>query len=146
MNTLQKMFSLIRPSQQIKTGAVVLGALASGRVISIEAAINLFLLTLLWVSLSSCVYIFNDITDLETDKLHPKKSKRPLASGRVSVKFARRVLTAFVLLDIGVFPFLGREVSICAFLYLLLNIAYSAGLKNLVVIDILVVCSGFQTS
>lgn len=143
MNTLQKMFSLIRPSQQIKTGAVVLGALASGKVTSIEAAINLSLLTLLWVSLSSCIYIFNDITDLETDKLHLKKSTRPLASGRVSVKFARKVLTALVLLDIVAFPFLGREVSICAFIYLLLNIAYSAGLKNLVVIDILIVCSGF---
>jgi 4-hydroxybenzoate polyprenyltransferase len=143
MNTLQKMFSLIRPSQQIKTGAVVLGALASGKVISATAAINLSLLTLLWISLSSCIYIFNDITDLETDKLHPKKSRRPLASGRVSVIFAKRVLAAFILLEIAIFPFLGREVSICAILYLVLNIAYSAGLKNLVVIDILIVCAGF---
>jgi 4-hydroxybenzoate polyprenyltransferase len=143
MNALQKMFSLLRPSQQIKTGAVVLGALASGKVNSLDAIINLSLLTLLWVSLSSCVYIFNDITDLETDKLHPKKSKRPLASGRVSLKFAQRVLATFVLLDIAIFPFLGGGVSICAFLYLFLNIAYSAGLKNLVIIDILIVCSGF---
>ena len=100
MNTLRKLLSLTRPSQQLKTGAVVLGALASGKVNSLEAITNLVLLTLLWVSLSSCVYILNDISDLEKDKLHPKKSRRPLASGHVSINFARRILVIFLLINI----------------------------------------------
>ena len=143
MTTLRKLFSLTRPSQQLKTGAVVLGALASGKVNSLEAITNLVLLTLLWVSLSSCVYILNDISDLEKDKLHPKKSRRPLASGHVSINFARRILVIFLLMNIALFPYLGSGVSICALIYFILNMAYSLKLKNFVVIDMLIVCAGF---
>jgi len=143
MTTVQKLFRLTRPSQQLKTGAVVLGALASGKVNSLEAITNLFLLTLLWVSLSSCVYILNDISDLEKDKLHPKKSRRPLASGYVSINFACSTLVIFLLINIALFPYLGSGVSICALIYFILNIAYSLKLKNFVVIDILIVCAGF---
>ena len=143
MTTVQKLFRLTRPSQQLKTGAVVLGALASGKVNSLEAITNLILLTLLWVSLSSCVYILNDISDLEKDKLHPKKSRRPLASGYVSINFACSTLVIFLLINIALFPYLGSGVSICALIYFILNIAYSLKLKNFVVIDILIVCAGF---
>ena len=143
MTTLRKLFSLTRPPQQLKTGAVVLGALASGKVNSLEAINNLVLLTLLWVSLSSCVYILNDISDLEKDKLHPKKSRRPLASGHVSINFARSILVIFLLVNIALFPYLGSGVSICALIYFILNIAYSLKLKNFVVIDLLIVCAGF---
>ena len=122
MTTLRKLFSLTRPSQQLKTGAVVLGALASGKVNSLEAITNLVLLTLLWVSLSSCVYILNDISDLEKDKLHPKKSRRPLASGHVSINFARRILVIFLLMNIALFPYLGSGVSICALIYFIHHI------------------------
>jgi decaprenyl-phosphate phosphoribosyltransferase len=137
------LLSLFRPSQQLKTGAVVLGALASGNVDSTQTFGRLSLLTLLWVGLSGSVYIFNDISDIEKDKLHPKKSKRPLASGMVSKKFAHATLIALVILNVILFPILGLEVAICALLYLLLNIAYSVKLKNFVVIDILIVCAGF---
>ncbi|CAN2169887.1 UbiA 4-hydroxybenzoate polyprenyltransferase and related prenyltransferases [Candidatus Nanopelagicaceae bacterium] len=143
MKSLQKWFSLTRPSQQLKTGAVVIGALASGKVNSLEAIANLLLLTLLWVSLSSCVYILNDISDLEKDKLHPKKSRRPLASGQVSINFARNTLAIFLIMNISLFPYLGSGVSICALIYFILNIAYSFKLKNFVVIDLLIVCAGF---
>ena len=101
------------------------------------------LLTLLWVGLSGSVYIFNDISDIEKDKLHPKKSKRPLASGMISKKFAQGTLITLVILNVILFPILGLEVAICALVYLLLNIAYSVKLKNFVVIDILIVCAGF---
>jgi len=143
MEALRQLLSLTRPSQQIKTGAVVLGALASGKVNSLDAFINLTLLTLLWVTLSSCVYILNDISDIEKDKQHPKKSQRPIASGRVTLKFARSVLIVLLLINVIFFPFLGRGVTICALFYLALNIAYSAKLKNFIVIDLLIVCAGF---
>jgi decaprenyl-phosphate phosphoribosyltransferase len=143
METLRRLFSLVRPSQQLKSGAVVLGALASGKVNSLGAAMSLAFLTLLWISLSSCVYILNDISDLEKDRVHPKKSQRPIASGQVTLKFARNLLIILILTNLTLFPLLGSGVAICAILYLALNIAYSAKLKNLIVIDILIVCSGF---
>jgi decaprenyl-phosphate phosphoribosyltransferase len=143
MNTLRKIFKLLRPAQQLKTGAVVLGALASEKADSIDSVFRIVVLTILWISLSGSVYIFNDLSDLETDKLHPKKSKRPIASGVVSKQFALGTLSALVILNVTAFPILGLDVAICALVYLVLNIAYSARLKNFVVIDILIVCAGF---
>jgi len=143
MHSLRKLLSLFRPSQQIKTGAVVLGALASGNVDSAQAFGRLSLLTLLWVGLSGSVYIFNDISDIEKDKLHPNKSKRPLASGKVSLRFAKTTLITLIIINVIFFSILGIGASICALLYLLLNIAYSLKLKYLVVVDILIVCAGF---
>jgi decaprenyl-phosphate phosphoribosyltransferase len=143
MNTLRKIFKLLRPAQQLKTGAVVLGALASEKVDSVDSVFRLLVLTILWISLSGSVYILNDLSDLELDKLHPKKSKRPLASGAVSKQFALGTLSALVVLNITAFPILGLDVAICALVYLVLNIAYSARLKNFVIIDILIVCAGF---
>jgi decaprenyl-phosphate phosphoribosyltransferase len=143
MNTLLKIVKLMRPEQQIKSGAVVLGALASGKVNSLDSVLDLASVTILWVCLSSAVYIFNDICDLEKDREHPKKSKRPLASGEVSIKFSRRTLATLLAINLVFFPMIDIGVSICAGLYICLNIAYSAKLKNFVVVDILIVCSGF---
>jgi decaprenyl-phosphate phosphoribosyltransferase len=143
METLHKIFYLVRPSQQLKTGAVVLGALASGKVESVDSVLRLSILTILWIGLATAVYIINDLTDLDLDRLHPKKSKRPIASGLVSAKFASATLIALLLVNAIVFPLLDLNVAICALIYLLLNIAYSAKLKNFVVIDILIVCAGF---
>lgn len=143
MNAIQRAFTLVRPRQQIKTGAVILGALASGNVNSINAIVDLVALALLWVTLSSCIYIFNDISDVQKDRQHPKKCQRPIASGRVSIKFAIATLTIFLSVNAAFFPMLGKGVSFCALLYLLMNLAYSAILKNFIVIDLLIVCAGF---
>jgi 4-hydroxybenzoate polyprenyltransferase len=143
MKTLHKIFQLVRPSQQLKTGAVVLGALASGKVESVDSVCRLGILTILWIGLATAVYIINDLTDLDLDRLHPKKSKRPIASGLVSKTFASATLIVLLLVNAIVFPLLGLNVAMCALIYLLLNIAYSAKLKNFVVIDILIVCAGF---
>lgn len=143
MDSFRKLLSLLRPSQQLKTGAVVIGALASGNVNSAQAFGRLSLLTLLWIGLSGSVYIFNDISDIEKDKSHPKKSKRPLASGKVSLRFARNTLITLLTINVIFFPLVGIGASICALLYLLLNVAYSLKLKYFVVVDILIVCAGF---
>ena len=60
MNTLQKIVKLLRPAQQLKTGAVILGALASGKVDSVDSVFRLFTLTILWIGLSGSVYIVNE--------------------------------------------------------------------------------------
>jgi len=143
MQTLHKVFRLLRPAQQLKTGAVVLGALASGNVDSVDAASRVALLSLLWILLSSSVYIFNDISDLESDRLHLTKARRPLASGQVSLGFAYRTLTVLLLINLLAFPLMGSGAAFCALIYLLLNIAYSTKLKSFAVIDIMIVSSGF---
>ncbi len=102
--------------------------------------------------ISSCIYIINDARDVEKDRLHPTKCRRPMARGAVSVKtgifiavlcFALSV--ALVLLPIA-FCGIGEGGKSALFwllLYFALNLAYSFGLKNIPIIDIIILMSGF---
>ena len=97
---------------------------------------------------SSIVYIINDINDIENDRKNPAKQNRPLASGRISVKNAK--ITVIVLFAITVFLStvlyrLNNNIYtyIIPLAYLTVNIFYSKGLKNLPIIDVVILVSGF---
>lgn len=93
---------------------------------------------------ASAVYVINDIRDREKDRLHPFKCRRPIASGRVCVKnawiFAALLLALAVLCELPVFNLLSTGLLV---LYLLLNLAYSFGLKDVPLVDVTVLVSGF---
>jgi len=94
--------------------------------------------------LSGCVYILNDILDLEQDKRHPLKSKRPLASGALKPGLAGAVLVLLLVLSFSVsFLLLNRLFIVIAFIYILLQIAYSTYLKHIVIIDVFCIAAGF---
>lgn len=92
---------------------------------------------------SGAVYIINDLADAENDRHHPRKRNRPIASGRLptGVALAAAILIPVVSLPAGFLlaPLFGAILL----LYLLLQIAYSFSLKNLVIIDVLVIAAGF---
>jgi 4-hydroxybenzoate polyprenyltransferase len=89
------------------------------------------------------LYIFNDIRDLEEDKKHPLKSQRPLASGRISPKTAWAEWVVLLGLSLTGAFFLGQDVFLIAFFYLVLQIAYSYYLKHVVILDVFVIAGGF---
>lgn len=95
--------------------------------------------------LASSIYIINDYRDVEDDRKHPTKSKRPLASGKVKkstgmilaiLLFVAGTILAYFLDDSGKFLFLLG-------IYYLLNLGYSFGLKNISIVDIIIVSAGF---
>ncbi len=95
--------------------------------------------------LASSIYIVNDYRDVEDDRKHPTKSKRPLASGKVKkstgliiaiLLFVAGTTLAYLLDDSGKFLFLLG-------IYYLLNLGYSFGLKNISIVDIIIVSAGF---
>src|SRR5258708_31148640 len=92
---------------------------------------------------SSAVYIINDYRDRETDRLHPVKRNRPLASGRISETTS--IILVLLLLAIaipwGFFLITAFWLSLIA--YLIMNVMYSMGLKNVAIVDTLIVSSGF---
>ena len=93
--------------------------------------------------LSGTVYILNDLIDLEQDRNHPKKSKRPLASGKLKPSAAIISGIIFVPLSlIGAF-YLNTNFAWIALGYFILQIAYSTLLKHLVILDVLAVSAGF---
>ena len=92
---------------------------------------------------SSVVYIINDYRDRETDRLHPTKKNRPLASGKISETTA--IVLVLLLLAIAI-PwgfFLSTAFGISLITYLAINVMYSMGLKNVAIVDTLIVSSGF---
>lgn len=93
--------------------------------------------------IASTIYIFNDINDRESDKNHPVKNGRPIASGRLSVN--NSLLISFILLTTSIIISLLINPSFTYFLfsYLGLNIAYTLYLKSLPVFDIFSIAAGF---
>jgi decaprenyl-phosphate phosphoribosyltransferase len=95
--------------------------------------------------LASSIYIINDYRDINDDRKHPEKSKRPLAAGKVN-KNAALLLSVFLTISGGIIAYLvdtsGKFLFISG-LYYMMNLSYSFGLKNISIIDILIVAAGF---
>ena len=97
--------------------------------------------------LASSVYIINDIKDRERDRLHPEKRMRPLASGEVNLREAAGLLSCCLILSMLLhFTSAGAgsgKSTLLLLLYLVLNIGYSVGLKDVPILDIMILASGF---
>jgi 4-hydroxybenzoate polyprenyltransferase len=93
--------------------------------------------------ISGTVYIINDLVDIEKDRQHPKKRERPLPSGRLSTRAAviAAIIITLVVLPLGFL--LNSLFGIILTLYLLIQFAYSFWLKNIVIIDAMLIASGF---
>lgn len=93
---------------------------------------------------SSAVYILNDLKDLEKDRNHPTKKDRPLASGKVSPKTGRGYIVACGLISVVISLYLKNvTAAFLLILYFILNLAYSMKLKNIPIIDVVILASGF---
>jgi 4-hydroxybenzoate polyprenyltransferase len=144
---MTKQFRLIlktmRPRQWPKNVFLLAGLVFDGQLTNPRALSITFVGLALFCLVSSLVYIINDLTDIETDRLHPTKQKRPLASGQLSKKTA--VITA-VILFILIFPIsfiLDIYFGIIISSYFLLMLAYSLWLKRIPIIDVMVIAAGF---
>lgn len=95
--------------------------------------------------ISSVVYILNDINDIEKDRAHPIKKNRPLANGQISTKAASYLAIGLFSVSVLIeYLFHHTWVSISLMLgYLIINIAYSKGLKKIPIIDVSIIVSGF---
>ena len=91
---------------------------------------------------SSFVYVVNDICDVERDRTHPLKRERPIASGRISIGQAVG-MACFCLLGAALSFFMGRDVAALIGAYLILNLGYSLWLKNILLLDVMLISCGF---
>ncbi len=133
---------LMRPEQWIKNGFVLAPLVFAGRFTDRAAVSEALLATLLFSLASSAIYVLNDFHDLEQDRTHPLKSRRPLAAGQVS-QFQALVLFG-LLCGVLVWSCLQRtNVGLVILAYLALNLAYTFVLKHQPVIDIFSIALGF---
>ncbi len=132
-----------RPKQWVKNLIVFACIVFSMRLFELELLIRNFLAFVLFCVLSGTVYIINDCADLENDRLHPVKSKRPIASGVVTPAFAMRAAAVLTIVGLGGSFFLGFSFGIVALAYYLLVVTYSFYLKNVVILDVFAIALGF---
>ncbi len=141
-----KYLKLIRIKHYIKNALIFLPLIFSGMMTNFELFVNTFLGALTFCFLSSTIYIINDIRDIENDRAHPTKRKRPIASGEIPVKTAS-IIAGILLIISFITNYCVARFDIMpwayAILYFLLNIAYSMGLKNVPIADIAILVSGF---
>ncbi len=135
----------LRPRQWLKNGALLLPLVYSLRLIDPEALGRALLAFASFCCLSSAGYVFNDLRDLEADRVHPAKQHRPLAAGTLSVGVGvgTMVLLGLLAIVLGAQvgpPFLGT----CA-LYLAISASYSLWWKHIVLIDLFGISAGFVT-
>ncbi|MYL66704.1 decaprenyl-phosphate phosphoribosyltransferase [Halorubrum terrestre] len=120
-----------------------LGILFSKSILELDALVNLFIGMVAFTAIAGATYIVNDIRDLEADRNHPQKRHRPIASGQVPVGVAAVFAGILAVLGlIGAYT-LGPLFLAILIAYLGQNFLYSAVLKRIVFVDILVVAAGF---
>ena len=134
---------LIRPYQWVKNSFIFIPAYFSRDLFVIE---NFILLLLGFVSFSlvaSAIYIVNDYKDIASDQQHPEKKNRPLASGKAKPMFAMIIMAVFVITGFGIAATLNKYFLVILGVYFIMNLSYSLGLKNISILDILIVAFGF---
>jgi decaprenyl-phosphate phosphoribosyltransferase len=94
--------------------------------------------------IASAVYIINDYRDIENDKLHPEKSKRPLASGKVKPTNAFIIFSLLILVGLSIAWYCSIGFFAICLVYFILNLSYSFGLKSVSILDVMIVAAGFN--
>ena len=134
---------LLRPKQWTKNLLVFAALLFSGSLTQVPLVERSLLAFASFCLLSGAVYVINDLADMDTDREHPKKRRRPLAAGEISVRGAVITAVASLILAVVVAWPLGSIFLGIAAVYFGLVFAYSLWWKHVVVVDILVVAVGF---
>ena len=133
----------IRPEQWLKNGFVLSPLVFSGRALLWDAQWRALAATAAFCAVASAVYLMNDVVDREADRLHPRKSSRPIASGVISPRSA--LIAALVLAVAGIALGAAAGIGVAGILgaYLGLNVLYGLWLKNVVIVDVFAIASFF---
>lgn len=141
---MKQYFKLLRVKHYIKNLVVFIPLFFGGSFFIADKFKTVLCGFVCFCLMSSAIYILNDYRDIDKDRKHPIKKNRPLASGVISIKCAISIMIACIIACVAISIFIGNLYGgICLLLYLILNIAYSMGLKNKPIIDILILASGF---
>jgi len=141
----------LRPLQWVKNGLVFLPF-----VFAVDVAwstddlgpvpgllLDLLLVALAFCALSSSVYLLNDLMDRDGDRRHPVKQHRPIASGKISVPVAGTVMVVLAAVGLAVMVLVEPLLGVAGGLYAVINISYSLGIKQVVLLDAFSVTSGY---
>ncbi|MDP3979827.1 MAG: decaprenyl-phosphate phosphoribosyltransferase [Chlamydiota bacterium] len=134
---------LLRPKQWIKNLIIFAALVFSKNLFDLQYVLLTTMAFVIFCILSSAVYIMNDVRDLEQDRLHPWKRTRPIASGEVPVPHALLLSLCFMIISAFASFAMNKQLFLLVLIYLVMQIAYTFVLKQIVLLDIIVIAIGF---
>lgn len=145
MQKIKSIIKLLRPKHSIKNLLIFLPLIFGLRHLTLQDFRSSVAGFFVFCLVASSIYVINDYKDIEKDRLHPVKKNRPLASGAVTKKEAWITLAVLLVLALSislVFQFSWISIALIVG-YFILNLLYSLGLKNVPIIDVTILASGF---
>lgn len=147
---MKKYLKLLRVEQWVKNVFIFLPLFFAGYLTNNDLFIKSIFAFIVFSLVASSIYIINDYLDIESDRKHPEKSKRPLASGEISKNTAKIIFVILVSLVISLVISGGylfsqniTKFAIIIGTYFVMNIAYTLKLKHIAIIDITIIALGF---
>ncbi len=147
---MTKYLKLLRVEQWVKNLFVFTALFFAGKITDIDLFTKSVFAFFVFSFAASIIYIINDYSDIESDKKHPEKRTRPLASGAISKNSAKVILASLIILDV-LLVFAGQyffkqnllKFSTIILTYFVMNIAYTFRLKHVAIIDVSIIATGF---
>lgn len=140
---MKEYIKLIRPKDWAKNLFLLVPVFFAGQIFETQTLLEILGGFVCFSLVASSIYIINDYRDIEEDKIHPEKRTRPLASGSVSKTAAILICVVFLITGFGMAWFIRDKFLFVLGLYFLLNLGYSFGLKNIAILDIFIIATGF---
>lgn len=134
-STLRAVFRAIRPHQWAKNALIFVPLLAAHRAGNAQSLVDVVLATIAFCLCASSVYVLNDLLDLEADRAHPRKSKRPFAAGTLSIGAGLALVPVLLGTSILIAAFLPARFQLVFATYYVVTVAYSFSLKGRVIVD-----------
>tara|TARA_Y100000589_G_scaffold153752_1_gene146445 strand:- start:3365 stop:4282 length:918 start_codon:yes stop_codon:yes gene_type:complete len=141
-NKLNALLQSCRPRQWTKNLLVVAAPIFSFQ-LNETIFFNTFIALICFCLISSSIYLLNDSLDVNQDRLHPIKKYRPIASGQISISYARFCSILFLLTSFLISLNISKLLFLILILYTVIQIAYCIKLKNKPIFDLLCISSGF---
>ncbi len=133
----------MRPRQWPKNAFLFAALVFDSKLFIIPDFLRTFAGFVLFCMISSSVYIFNDLMDVDADRLHPVKKNRPIPSGKLPVPVALAAGTILALLAVGLGYLLDWQFALTVLVYFSMILVYSKWLKHIPILDVLILAAGF---
>jgi len=138
---------LIRYEHWLKNLFIFLPVFFGGQIFNLDAVLPCCYIFIAFSFIASSIYCFNDIFDIEIDKFHPRKCKRPIASGALSIKTAIIIMILCLLISFTIVTLVPAKQFFKVFalfiFYFVMNILYTIRLKNYAIVDVIIIAVGF---
>lgn len=143
MQTLIGLVRAMRPRQWTKNAIVYAGLVFDAQLFQPEPLLRVTLTFILLCLASSSIYVINDIVDVESDRQHPRKRFRPIASGQLPMPVAKVAAVLLPVVTLILSWLLSPALFALNVIYLVLHILYAFRLKHIVIVDVLAIAAGY---